>query len=304
MCSEEKELFIALDIGGSSVKSAVLTYNYKVLKNSFSILSIDSNKPSEQVVEIIISVIKEKINISKMPERIAGIGISFPEFSDYHNGTIAIMKDKFRNSGGVNLRSEIINRIGFPSDFPLIFAEDSISFLRGVVSTGRFKKFNRIIGLTLGTGLGSAFMIDGEIVRNAPDVPKDGELGSIPYKKGIIEDIISKKGIIDLYRQHTGKFEENVRNIAINAENGDTVARTTFIQFGQLSGQILKPYVKLFKAECLVIGGQIAKSYDFFKIPLLSELSDLPFLKKIKPASSIDYAPLYGLLDMIKYSWD
>jgi glucokinase len=191
--SRTKEYYATLDVGGTLIKAAVLNGEYEVITNSYSNSSIDSNRSSEQVINTITSVLEEKFYIAKKLGEIRGIGLCFPEFSDYEKGTIAVMNDKFQNSAGINLRDEIIKKLGLSPNFLIVFEEDSIAFLKGEVHVGKVRNFNRIIGLTLGTGLGSAFMDGGEIVRNAPGVPTNGELGCLPYKGGIIEELSQAK---------------------------------------------------------------------------------------------------------------
>ena len=143
-------------------------------------------------------------------------------------------------------------------------------------------------------------MEGGKIIRSAPGVPPNGELGYLPYKGGIIEDTISSKGIIKIYRTHTGILEHDVKSIADRAKNGNTMAIGAFEEFGQTTGQMLKPYFEDFKVECIIIGGQIAKSFEFFAATLRNELASISSLRKVMQAESIDFSPLYGLLSRIK----
>jgi glucokinase len=299
MHSRKKEYYATLDVGGTLIKAALLNSEYEVIANSYSITPIDSNGPSEKVINTITSVLEEKFYKARALGEVRGIGLCFPEFSDYKKGIIAVMKDKFQNSAGINLRDEIIKKLGLSPNFLIVFEEDSIAFLKGEVHLGNADDFNRIIGLTLGTGLGSAFMDGGKIVRNAPGVPPNGELGYLPYKGGIIEDIISSKGITSVYKRYTGITEKDVRSIALRAKKGDINGIQTFVEFGQTAGHLLKPYVKDFNTECIIIGGQIAKSFELFAVPLKKELSSISSLKEILQAESIDFSPFYGLLNLI-----
>lgn len=300
MDSRQIEYYATLDVGGTLIKAALLNSEYEVIANSFSITPIDSNGPSEQIINTITSVLEAIFYKAKALGEVRGIGLCFPEFSDYEKGTIAVMKDKFQNSAGIDLRDEIIKKLRLSPNFLILFEEDSIAFLKGEVSEGKAKNFNRIIGLTIGTGLGSAFMDKGEIVRNAPGVPTDGELGCLPYKGGMIEDMISSKGITNIYRRNTGILEKDVKSIALCAKKGDINSINTFEEFGQTTGQILKPYIEDFKPECIIVGGQIAKSFELFAIPLKKKLSGISSVKKINQAESIDFSSFYGLLNMIK----
>ncbi len=296
----ENDFYVTLDVGGSFVKAALLSSEYEVVAGSFSNTPIDTSGPSKQVIDTIIAVIAEKFRIVKAFGEVKAIGLCFPEFSDYSKGTIAMMKDKFQQCCGIVLRDEIINGLRLSPDFQIVFEEDSLAFMRGALRRGKAEAYDRIIGLTLGTGLGSAFMEKGKIIRNAPGVPPDGELGCLPLKGGIIEDIISIKGILRIYRGISRKPENDVKTIALQAQKGDAAAMRSFDEFGKTMGQILKKYVEDFRAECIILGGQIAKSFELFATPLRSELSGVVSLQEIVPAASINFSSFYGLLSMIK----
>jgi len=300
MRSRENDYYVTLDIGGSFIKAALLSSGYEIVAGSFSNTPIDTSGPSKQIIDTIIAVIADKIRTAKTFGEVKAIGLCFPEFSDYSTGTIAMMKDKFQKCRGIVLRDEIINGLRLSPDFHIVFEEDSLAFMRGVVRQLKADDYSRIIGLTLGTGLGSAFMENGKIVRNAQGVPPDGELGCLPLKEGIIEDIISIKGILQIYRGISGKSKNNVKIIALQAQKGDAAAIQTFDEFGKTMGQILKIYIEDFRTECLILGGQITKSFELFAAPLKSELSSVVSLQEIVPAASIDFSSFYGLLNMIR----
>ena len=291
------EYFVLMDVGGTSLKSVVLSREGKILKNSFSLMPIDSRGSSEEIIGTITSVLKEQSNKAKEIGEFKGIGLSIPGPFDYGKG-ISRMKHKFQSLYGIDLRNEIIKMLGLPKGLPVIFEEDSTAFLRGEAWMGNAKCFNRIIGLTLGEGLGAAFMVNGKITRDTSQgVPLNGELWHLPCEEGILEDKLSRRGIIRIYREITGSSEEvDVKDIALRAESGDIDSIRTFEEFGLITGQLLRPHVQRFNAECIVIGGQISKSFELFATPLNEVLSEIPSLKKVTRARSIELSPLYGLL--------
>jgi glucokinase len=298
--SNTGDFYVTLDIGGSTLKAALLDSSPEVVSGSFTKVPIDSNGPQRRVIDTIIATIAEKFSLSGTPENVKAIGISFPEFLDYKQGIVAFMKDKFQNIGGIRLRDEIIKGLGLSNNFCIVFEEDSVAFLRGAVQSEKFRKFKRIIGLTLGTGLGSAFMVEGRIIRDAVDIPPNGELGCLPYEEGVVEDVVSIKGIIKIYRKITGNEEQDVSKIAERAIKGESTATRSFEEFGRRMGQIIRPYVENYKTECIVIGGQIAKSFDLFEESLRIKLVGIPSLKEIMPAESIDFCPFFGLLNTVE----
>jgi glucokinase len=51
------------------------------------------------------------------------------------------------------------------------FLLDSAAFLLGEIGAGEARGVERAVGITLGTGIGSAFAVDGQIVTEGPGVP-------------------------------------------------------------------------------------------------------------------------------------
>lgn len=180
-----------------------------------------------------------------------------------------------------------------------------MDFLRGEAWVGAAKDYNRVVGLTLGTGVGSAFMINKQLVREGPGVPPYAWIGGMPYENGIVEDKITRWWIITRYkelitREHLKERDFDVKEIALRGiKNRDKVSLQVFEEMGRRLGWILNPILSEFQAECLVLGGQISKSFSLFANPLKNELQFIPTLKKITRARMIDLSPIYGEASLI-----
>src|SRR5690606_9885973 len=126
---------------------------------------------------------------------LAGIGIAMPGPFDYVNG-ISLIKGlgKYEALYGMNIKGELKARMMLPQDVPVIFANDAVCFARGEYSYGSALGYRRVVALTLGTGLGAAFLEDGRRVDKGPEVPDGGVLYNIPYGNGIAEDCFSTRG--------------------------------------------------------------------------------------------------------------
>ncbi len=295
-----KKYYIMIDAGGSSIKTAILNNRNEIIQNTFSITTINSKGSREYILKTITDLLEGNILKAAECGELKGIAFSFPGPFDYQNG-ICLMKHKYQNIYGIKLREEIIARLEIAKNLPVIFEEDSIAFLKGEAKVGNARGFKRIIGITLGTGLGSAFMDNGKIIKDGPEIPAGAELWNIPDEEGILEDSISSRAIIKIYKRITGSSEKSslkpdVSSIAQKARNGDIDSINTFSEFGCLMGTKLKNYADSFKAECMVIGGQIAKSFEFFSGSLKDELFSVSTMKKVTAAKYIDYSIFFGLL--------
>jgi len=221
---------------------------------------------------------------------------------DYGEG-ISLMKHKYASIYGLNVKREFVQRLDLEEDFLIRFENDAWTFLRGEAWLGAAQEYNRIVGLTLGTGLGSAFMVDDEIVIEGAGVPPHAWVGALPYDDGIVEDKISRRGIISRYRELAGNSfskNEDVEGIALKGlESGDKNSLKVFDELGFTLARVMKPLLSDFKAECLVLGGQISKSFSLFEATLKKRLRSVPSLERVIRARLIDLSPLYGAAKLV-----
>jgi glucokinase len=301
--SESDTCAIALDVGGTFLKSAIVKPDGSILEGTFRKTCIDSQGSSEQILETFtLSLGPHLTNAEEVGAEACGIGVGIPGPFDYEKG-VSLIRHKFGAIYGVNLKEEFIKRLELPRNFNIRFENDAWTFLRGESWLGAAKGCTRTVGITLGTGLGSAFMVGDRVILGGPGVPPNGSVYDLPYDGGIVEDKISRRGIITRYKELAGrKYREglDVKDIAIRGlKYKDEFSSQVFDEVGHRLGQVLKQILLEFRAECLIMGGQISKSFVLFSNPLQEELQSVPTLKKITSASKIDLSPIYGAAKLV-----
>jgi glucokinase len=301
--ASEETCAIALDVGGTFLKSAIVKPDGSILEGTFRKTCIDSQGSSEQILKTFISSIGPQLtNAKEIGAETCGIGIGIPGPFNYGKG-VSLMKHKFGAIYGLNLKEELIKRLKLPQDFIIRFENDAWTFLRGEAWLGAAKGYKRIVGITLGTGLGSAFMVGDQVVLEGAGVPPNGSIYDLPYDGGILEDKISRRGIIARYKELAGrKYRESldVKDIAISGiKYKDKFSIQVFDEMGHRLGQVLKLILSEFRAECLVLGGQISKSFILFSNPLKEELQSISTLRRITSARMIDLSPIYGAAKLV-----
>ncbi|WP_245595976.1 ROK family protein [Paenibacillus taiwanensis] len=143
------------------------------------------------------------------------------------------------------------------------FANDASLFALGV---SRLYPSERLICLTLGTGLGSGFVDHGKLVEGRDGVPPSGMLYAERYRHAAVDEQFGRRGLIalaDIYgaRRHP---QQDVQELALAARVGDKRAADAWAEYGFHLGRMLAPYTARFKPDRLVLGGQIAKSCDLW----------------------------------------
>ncbi len=202
-------------------------------------------------------------------EDLSGVSLGMPGPFDYDLG-ISQMRHKFAGLYGVNLQSELALRFKVALD-AVTFVNDACAYLLGEIHRGAASNVQRAIGITLGTGVGSAFAVDGRIVNAGDGVPNRGSLWDIPWDGGIIEDRVSARAIQDLHRTRTGECIE-VQEISQRARNGGPALQTMH-QFGRTLGRVLAQTCSAFRPQVVVFGGAISRSADLFLPAATAEIS-------------------------------
>jgi len=158
-----------------------------------------------------------------------------------------------------------------------------------------------VIGLTLGTGVGSAFLVDGLARHSGPGIPPRGRLDLLEVGGHPLEDTISRRAIRARYHALTGGVAAgrlDARDIALLARTGDRTAQEALEQPLRALGRVLTPWTLAFGASILVVGGSIALAWDLVAGPLRSGMSDAapgwPDQVRIVPGGTGNEAALLG----------
>ncbi len=191
---------------------------------------------------------------------IVGASLAVPSPFDTVAG-VSLMEHKLTYLYRRDLRSALAKRLGLAPD-RLCFLNDAAAYLLGEVVGGSIPKARRAVGITLGTGVGAAFAVDGQCVTSGPGVPPGGEIWNYPYAGGIVEDLISTHRIKADYLARTS-LDREVADIAASVPT-DSDARAVFESFGQHLGEVLRDIVAPFHPDSVVIGGGISRSATLF----------------------------------------
>jgi len=275
---------LTFDIGGSHI-SAALCYGHDLTLGPVVSAHYGDVTASGGFVDLLCGL-ASKATASNF----AGLGatLAFPGPFDYEAG-ISLMQHKLPYLYGFDLRHALAFRLGC-DPAQVRFLNDADAYLLGEVGAGAARGFSRAVGLTLGTGIGSAFALDGTLVNSGPGVPTDGEIWNVPYENGIVEDFVSTRAIAGAYSSRAGK-SITVAEIAAAAPH-DPDAQQAFAEFGRHLGQVIGSLLADFHADVVVLGGGISRSSSLFLPFTRAGIAD-PALQ-IHVSQLLDRAPLVG----------
>jgi len=259
-----KNIAIGTDIGGSHIScAAVDLISGKIIRETLTERSVDNQAQAGTIISIwaqALSAVLAKVSL----ENVKGIGFAMPGPFDYVKGICYIRGvAKYENLYGLNIADAISDSLGIKDCILIRFMNDASSFAVGEAWTGSASRFNRSLSITLGTGFGSAFISNHIPIVDGPEVPKLGCIYHLPFKDGIADDYFSTRGLLYRYKKLTGKELKGVKDLAALAVDNKTV-KDLFTDFGDNAGLFLAPWLKKFRAEILVIGGNISLAYNLF----------------------------------------
>jgi len=128
--------------------------------------------------------------------------------------------------------------------------------------------------ITLGTGIGSAAVIDGEIFKGG-----DGnglELGHIRSRNDRhLEANIGKQGIINLATLRLEVYQSktlipkdqpvSATKLVVSAAEGDKFSQTVFYEVGELLGEGLVALIRILDVKTIVVGGGLSAGFEYIK---------------------------------------
>lgn len=248
--SDKKNYTIGIDIGGTNIKSVLFNGEKVVMDYSLG-------TPKDSLEHLIIMLLALIEPLSKKAEqdkvRISGVGLGVPGVVDPFSAKITDAPN-LPMLNGIKLAEILEKRI----KMPVRMDNDSECFLRAEASIGSAAKYKNIYGITIGTGIGGAWWINGDIYYGAHGFSEPGRM---------IIDFHEQTTLEAAYHKLT---QNNPHNLASENYRGDELARRAFEEIGRFLGLACANIINLLDPEAIVFGGGVMESADLF----------LPELKK------------------------
>jgi glucokinase len=189
------------------------------------------------------------------------IGVAVPGFLDARRRKIVRLSN-LPALDGLTLASRLERRLGRP----VILDADTNAGAVGEARLGVARGVDRVLYVTLGTGLGAALAVGGVPVRVSRHTV--GQIASIPLgsrREDEAERLLSAKGILRRYRRAGGSRRvASALELYRRARDGDETALSTWRETGDLLGSLLRTLVPLLQPDVVVIGGGVAGASDLF----------------------------------------
>jgi glucokinase len=217
-------------------------------------------------------------------EKISFIGIGVPALVDAEKG-IVYHATNIPSWEKVHLKEQIEKE----NKIPVYIDNDANCFVMGEKFFGEAKNYKNVVGLIIGTGLGSGLILNNNLYRGRNYGA--GEFGMISYLEHNYEYYCS------------GQFFENEYKISgeevfMLAETGGEKAFKIFDEFGYHLGEAIKTILLSVDPEIIVIGGSVAGSYKYFKSSMWNSVKNFCYphsLESLKiSVSSVEHGAILG----------
>lgn len=246
---------LANDIGGTHITSAVIdTSNWSILQPSLVRASINSGSDAKTILSSWTQAMKKAIDQSSKKNEIIHIGIAMPGPFDYEEG-ISLIKgqNKYDKLYKVNVKTELLKIFGQQIE-DIRFINDAASFLQGEIFVNGIAEKGRILGITLGTGLGSA-------VWEKEQKAFDADLWNTPYNDRIFEEYLVTRFLVARFEGLSGCKEKGFKEI-IELHQSTAEFKILLQEYCQYLFDFLDFFSKKHHSNSFIIGGSIAKAWD------------------------------------------
>ncbi|MBS0028885.1 ROK family protein [Chitinophaga sp. 22321] len=275
---------LGIDIGGSHITAALVDLGTRsIIEGTWNRTRINSQGGAAEIIEAWAAVISEVF--AKAPAGVKHIGIGMPGPFDYEQG-ISLMKGQHKYDAlyGLNVKELLAAKLNIGPE-QIRFINDAGCFLQGEVFSGAGRNYQRVIGLTLGTGLGSASYHDG--------VANDANRWCAPFKDGMAEDYLSTRWFVKRYQEVSGEAVPDVKALVARIAVDDSIQQL-FNEFAVNLAAFLGSFIQAEQPEAIVIGGNIANAANLFFPLLKEELKQQQIVLPIVTASLGEAAALIG----------
>ncbi|CAN5425803.1 ROK family protein [soil metagenome] len=251
---------IGIDIGGTNLRAGLENEGQIIQQNRALLLEKES----------LDSTLKQLINLVKplIKPEVKGLGIGVPSVVDVEKGIVY-------NVTNIPSWEEVPLKDILEKEFnlPVYINNDVNCFTLGEFWFGEAKGYHSIVGMAIGTGLGSGIIINNQLYIGHNGGA--GEIGLLPYLDKTLEYFASGNFFPTYYINSAHEAFEA-------ALSGDKNALTQWERFGHHIGKAVQIVVYTFDPQVIVIGGSVSKAYQFFKDSMFDTLENFGFPQSIK----------------------
>ena len=277
---------VGIDVGGQTSKLGVVDARGTVLAQT--VIRTDTYDTVEPYIAELAEAVKRVIAEAGAEGKIRGIGVGAPN-GNYYTGTIEAAPNLAWGHNRVEFAKLLSEAMG---GLPVALTNDANAAAVGEMTYGAARGMKNFIMITLGTGVGSGIVINGEVVYGHDGFA--GELGHTTAvrangrtcgcgRTGCLEAYASATGVARTAREWLELSDEpsllrGLETIASKdvyeaAKEGDKLALKVFEYTGKILGRSLADFIAFSSPEAIVLFGGLARAKEFLTEPILESMN-------------------------------
>ncbi|MEM9513662.1 MAG: ROK family protein [Actinomycetota bacterium] len=256
-----------LDVGGTSIKAGAVAVagpnGAQVVLCDTRPAHADGNRAT--IIGQLTASVEAALDI--VGPAPTGLAIGFPGPFDLDAGTALIHGlFKYESIYGLDLRAALRAEIPGLADLPIRFVHDNEAAGVGEALFGAGRGYDRVLTVTLGTGVGACLTDRGTVIQWVGDLEVE-KLARRSTPEGRADDVLSARGLAARYEIERELLADHLAPRPLAAELA-AIAR----EHGTAVGRFLRPAVDELGLDAIVIGGGLAAAYDLFGAEIEAEL--------------------------------
>jgi glucokinase len=280
MLDLSNEYAIGIDIGGTNTKYGLVNHRGEITENGE--LKTDAYPTIESFVDALYKTLQPIIDKLPAESSVKGIGIGAPN-GNFYKGTIEYAPN-LHWKGIIPIAKLVSDRFNLPASL----TNDANAAAVGEMNYGAARGMRDFIMITLGTGVGSGIVANGQLIYGHDGFA--GELGHTTIRPGgrkhwgthllgSVESYCSATGIAITAKEYLEQSPEQslMRNYPIDqinskvvyecAAQGDALAKEVYEFTGQILGEALANFVMFSSPEAIILFGGVIKAGDLILKP-------------------------------------
>lgn len=292
------QMYVGIDLGGTTINIGPVTSKGEILEEK--VISTNVSAGPLSAIDRIADVILEIKNKTYSEYQLIAVGIGIPGIIDTQKGVI-LEASNLKGWENFHITEELKKRI----DTPVFLENDANVAALGEQWLGAGRGSKHMFMITLGSGVGGAFIADGKLFGingvsgefGHTIINMDGPLCSCG-RNGCVEAYFSKHGLsritneklqlnpASILRAYTlDKITPQI--IASAALQGDKVAKDIFEEAAKALGVGISNLINLLGVHKIVIGGGIANAWGYFYEPLMETVGKVVFKANVPKVSVV-----------------
>lgn len=286
-----KPYVIGLDLGGTNSVFGIVDNRGEI--KATTAIKTQSYNTAEEYVKASVDALHIIIDQVGGIEKIKSMGIGAPN-ANYYKGTIENATNILWAKGTVPLAEMFSQALGIP----VAMTNDANAAAIGEMAYGVARGMKNFIMITLGTGVGSGIVVNGQLVYGSDSYA--GELGHVTMvrkngrlcgcgRKGCLEAYCSATGVARTARQMLEESTEpsllremnaadiTSLDVSIAAGKGDKLANDVFLFTGKMLGEACADFATFCSPEAFVFFGGLTKAGDLLMDPLIEAYNNHVF---------------------------